>query len=409
MEIHDHNMMQENMYHKAFDYSSVWDYAETGADTILNKYPDKVVRAVSVQPEEGRMLYRVQDKYSKKLVDARLSMGGEQIAFYPDTAALQNWHREDVKSQFIAQFMHEMHVLHMYMGFGKGGMIFLGFMCLLSFISVVSGMFIYGPFMKKNRFGKIDNRTSSAKWFGWHKFLGIATAAWAALLCFSGVMIVIFSLGYGSYISSAKAEAAKNMSAQVTADNIGLPAAISFINQQFSKDYILSVDMPDKKLNHSRYVFYMTPAKDRPTEFMGQLVFVGADAQGNMQYYTKELPVYLSAAAASLDLHVHNHDTLALKIIWAILDIITIVVIIAGFAGWWKRAAKVNNTSAKSNFSAEVLSNQNIWLMPVWIFGLSVAGMVLPLYGAAGNMEGSAAWTAAFVLCFWQWFRKKQQ
>lgn len=407
MEIHDYNMVQENMQHASLNYSSVWQHVEDGENTILTNYPNKVVKAISVQPDDGRILYRIQDKDSKKIVDARLSMGGEQVAYYPDDNTLQNWHREVVKSPFVAKFMHIMHLLHMYMGLGKGGMVFLGFMCLLSFVSVISGIFIYGPFMKKTRFAEISHTSSAAGWFGWHKFLGIATAAWAALLCFSGVMIVVFSLGYGSYISNVKAAASQNMSPQINAEHVSLPEAISFINQQFNKKYILSIDMPDKRLNRSRYVFYLTPAQDRPTEFMGQLVFVGADGQGSMQYYTEPLPAYLSFAAASLDLHIHNHDTITLKIIWAVLDIIIIVVIVTGFVGWWKRSANVKRNNSNGYFPVEALPAKSIWQIPVLVFVLSVAGMVFPLYGTNGELVGAAMLFVAIIICLWYWYKRK--
>ena len=403
-EIYEYYLLHKPMEHRTLEYQSIWNDAADGFRLVKDKYPDKTIKAVSAMPDKGRLLYRIQDKNSTKVVDARLSMGGEQISYYPDTKSLQNWHGESVRYSFISKFMHIMHRLHMYMGLGKGGMIFLGMMCVMSLFSVISGVIIYAPFTKKIKFGRIDDDNATVKWFGWHKFLGIVTGVWAGVLCFSGVMIVVFSLGYGTYISDTRAEALQNLPKTVQGQNVEFTAAVNYVQQQFPKKYILSVDTPDRLTNHSRYVFYLTQAKKMPADFMGQMVFVGTDEQGRLQYFTRPLPIYLSVAAAALDLHIHNHDNFYLKIIWAILDIATIIVIISGIIGWWKRRRKISKKNNKSRRTD--MTKYIVWKMPIALFVLSAMGMVLPLYGSEYDMPGIIAWLAAGLLCLYQWYKQ---
>lgn len=401
-EIHDLNLQHPQEPHEAISYNDIWNYVGDGEKTILAKHPNMDIKAISVQPQEGRMLYRVQDKDNHNVVNARLSMGGQQISYYPEDSSMDMHHNSAVKSPFIAKFMHIMHVVHLRLGLSDGGMIFLGTMCLLSFLSVVTGLALYAPFMKKTKFGAINKNTSMNKWLSWHNFCGVITACWAGILCFTGVMIVVFSIGYGYYIDNTKLEAKQNLPATVDVANFPLPTAIDYIHQQFPDKYILSIDMPDKKTNNSQYVFYITNAKERPDEFIGQLVFVGKDTQDNIQNFTQPIPLYLQFSAVMLNLHIHNHDILSLQILWAIIDIITIITIISGLMLWWRKS---HNIIYQRSFKpSKTLKSWQIWKIPAYIGILSLIGLVAPL-SQSGMYIGLVAWIVAFILGFIQWFR----
>lgn len=401
-EIHDLNLQHPQKEHQAISYTDIWQYVPQGEQEILAKHPDKNIKAISVQPLEGRMLYRVQGKDNHDIVNARLSMGGQQISYYPEDSSMDMHHNSAVKSPFVSKFMHVMHIIHLRLGLGDYGMIFLGFMCFLSFLSVVTGIALYAPFMKKTRFASINKNTSMNKWLSWHNFCGVITACWAGILCFSGVMIVVFAIGYGHYIDDSKLAAKENLQATANVEDFALPTAIDYIQEQFPDKYILSVDLPDKKTNNSQYVFYLTNAKEKPDEFIGQLVFVGKDANNNIQNYTEPLPLYLQFAAVMLNLHIHNHDNLAIQILWAIIDIITIITIISGIMLWWRKS---HNIIYQRKFKPNKLLNSwQIWKFPACIAVLSLIGMIAPL-SQSGIYIGLVAWVAAFALGIVQYFK----
>lgn len=69
--------------------------------------------------------------------------------------------------------------LHVDMFAGLPGTLFLGFMGLLLAASLVSGVAIYGPFMRKLRFGTVRHgRSARVKWLDLHNLLGIVTLVW---------------------------------------------------------------------------------------------------------------------------------------------------------------------------------------------------------------------------------------
>ena len=402
-EIHDLNLQHPQKAHEAIGYTDIWQHVTDGEQTILAKHPDKNIKAISVQPQEGRMLYRVQDKNNHSVVNARMSMGGQQISYYPEDSSMDMHHNSAVKSPFVSKFMHVMHIIHLRLGLGSGGMIFLGVMCFLSFLSVVTGLALYAPFMKKARFASINKNTSMNKWLSWHNFCGVITACWAGILCFSGVMIVVFTLGYGHYIDNSKLAAKANLPVTADVADFTLPTAIKYINQEFPDKYILSVDMPDKKTNNSQYVFYLTNAKEKPDEFIGQLVFVGKDGSNNIQSYTEPLPLYLQFAAVMLNLHIHNHDNIVLQILWAIIDIITIATIISGIMLWWRKS---HNIIYQRSFKpSKMLNSWQIWQFPIYIAVLSLIGLIAPL-SPSGIYIGLIAWILAFALGIVQFIKE---
>lgn len=378
------------------DYGSIWAHLPEGAAAVAQQYPGKDIKSVSLM--HGQMLFRVQDKKDAAPVRARMGMGGEQIAYDVQSGTLSNA-RGGVKSQAVSSFMHTMHRLHMYLGLGRAGMVFLGFMCLMSFVAVVSGIILYKPFMKRESFGEISSRSPAAKWFSWHKFLGISTGLWAALMCLSGVMIVVFSLSYGAYIDQSKAESVSHIPHNAQTKSISIMQAVDLVQSRFDDKYIVSVDLPDKA-NSNQYVFYIADARPQPADYMGQMVFVNADENGQLSFFTRHLPLYLPFTGLMLDLHIHNHGLIALKSIWALLDIAAIAMIVSGFAGWYRRYYKkaVNMPPKQLNTCAQPITDAQIWRMPAAIAALSAAAMILPLVSADLSWLSAAAWIAAFIL-----------
>ena len=83
-------------------------------------------------------------------------------------------------SQDRFSFMGIMLSLHVDLFASLPGELFLGFMGLLFCVAIVSGVVLYGPFMKKLEFGTVRaSRSTRLKWLDLHNLLGIVTLVWA--------------------------------------------------------------------------------------------------------------------------------------------------------------------------------------------------------------------------------------
>ena len=96
-----------------------------------------------------------------------------------------------------------------------------------------------------------------------------------------------------------------------------------------------------------------------------------------------------------------------LKLIWTVLDILTIVVIVSGFAGWLQRHRR--KKEIPPILTDETRSITGMWSMPALFALLSIIGMAAPLlYAEMGDHIGIAAWGCALLLAIVLWRRRKK-
>lgn len=229
--------------------------------------------------------------------------------------------------------------LHTDMFLGLGGMLFLGAMGLLFVTAIVSGVVIYGPFMRKLDFGTVRrNGSSRLKWLDLHNLLGVVTLAWALVVGLTGAIntlatplqqkwqadvIAQFAADYAgkprpTHLASLDAAVAK---ARATEPGM-TPAFVSFPGVGYSGDHHLGV-----------FMHGATPL----TERIFQPVLLDA-ATGDLTA-KPQVPGYMLTLLISQPLHFGDYGGLPLKVIWALLDLVTIIVLSSGLYLWAKRSA----------------------------------------------------------------------
>lgn len=86
-------------------------------------------------------------------------------------------------------FLQLMLTLHRDLFMGLPGELFLGAMALLFVAAIVSGIAVYGPFMRKLDFGTVRAaRSRRLKWLDVHNLLGVVTLGWALVVGATGVI-----------------------------------------------------------------------------------------------------------------------------------------------------------------------------------------------------------------------------
>ena len=373
----------------------LWAGAEAGLEEIERERPGSRVQSISAYPERGLLVYRL-----ARADGARGGRGGSALAYVPQDGALVPWQGGGVKSPALASFMGWMHHLHLRLAMGEGGMIFLGVMCFLSFLSLLGGVLLYPSFMKRRLFGGMRGGTSAGSFFDWHIFLGILTAVWASLLTLSGIAIVFGMLGYSSYAEDVMASVPQRESAPPA---ITFAEMIAYAEEHFPAREILYLDAAEGS----------TPAAltladaERPQMFRGQDVYLLRTAGGEIESFTKPVPRWLVFCDAVRDLHLHNHSTMFLKIIWAVLDLLCAAVIVTGFCGWLQRSRRKKERPPVLALHAAAKAVP--WKAPAFFVALSLVGMTAPLSDTlVGNSIGSLAWLALFACAFRLWRRGRR-
>jgi len=290
-----------------------------------SQFPDRNGMFVSQEADDDRVWYVTmsrtpssEDELKQVAVDARTG----QVLGQP---------------RLDEGFLHVMYKLHVDLFAGLPGTLFLGCMGLLLALAIVSGVILYAPFMQKLEFGTVRRDNSPrVKWLDLHNLLGIATLTWALVVTLTGIVNTladpIIALWQRDQVS------------EMVAPYKGLPppARLGSLQQAVDAAHALEPEMAVKFVAfpgtsfatpHHYGVFMRgnTPATTR------LLKPVLVDAQTARVTDSRSPPWYVTALLVSQPLHFGDYGGTAMQILWALLDLATIVVLGSGLYLWFKR------------------------------------------------------------------------
>ncbi|MDU6769666.1 MAG: PepSY-associated TM helix domain-containing protein [Veillonella sp.] len=323
---------------------SIFNYADEGALLVKEKYPSKDILNISPAMGAAHILrYRIIDSSATVAPPARMGMGGDYVLYNPETKGLITTHHETPAHPWVRSVLHTLHQLHTRLDLGKTGIYIVTILSLVCGLSIISGIFLYGPFRKS--FAKSTVLSNYMKLSTLHREFAMVATVWGFILCITGVWIGGFFIANDSYNADVLHTAKQELS--VGQSDILQPSeAISRIMKAYPDRQLISIDYPSKFNNH-HYAFS-----------------------------TKNIPWYFTGMTTMINLHIHNHNTMALKILWAIWDIVLIVGIVTGIIMTIKK--KFGRASAtESKVSAEI---KHVWRTPICCGTLVLLGFIMPLW-----------------------------
>ncbi|WP_057450261.1 PepSY domain-containing protein, partial [Pseudomonas syringae] len=243
-------------------------------------------------------------------------------------------------------FMMVMLRLHVDMYANLPGKLLLAFMGLLFVVAIVSGTVLYAPFMRKLEFGQVRvNKSRRTRWLDLHNLIGVVTLTWALVVGVTGVISACADLLIASWRNDALAtmiapykdappltqrapatrllEIAESAAPGMQADFIAFPGT------RFSSEHHYAVFL---KGNTHLAAHLATP--------------VLIDARTLHVTAVVERPWYMDALGMSQPLHFGDYGGMPMKILWAVLDVLTIIVLGSGVYLWWVRRRAARSVSA---------------------------------------------------------------
>ena len=246
--------------------------------------------------------------------------------------------------------------LHVDLFAGFAGQMFVGVMGLLFVVSTVSGLVVYGPFMKKLAFGLLRfRRGTRIANIDLHNLFGIATFVWALVVGLTGTILSFSPLIIGYWQQTELV----SMIGRHTEPMTGTPVAIDQAAQTglaaFPGMEIAFIAYPGNEYSSDRHFSVMVRGK---TELTRRLLSVAlVDAETGRLTETAEMPWYITAVLLSGPFHFGDYGGLPLQILWALFTVITGVVTVAGFMVWLKRPRM---RTATANCDAQATSGTRI-------------------------------------------------
>lgn len=241
------------------------------------------------------------------------------------------------ENDFRSHITHIFWRLHVDMYAGLPGKLFLGLMGLLFCIAIVSGVVLYWPSTRKLDFGTVRRgRSRLVRWLDLHNLLGVVTVVWALTVGFTGVVNtwadLVFKLWQngqlvemiGPYKDRPAPAGPMSVDAAVGAARALMPdmtpAFVAFPGTAFS--------------SKSHYAVFMRGGTPLTARLLRPAL---VDAQTSEVTASADLPWYVTALLLSQPLHFGDYGGLPLKIIWALLDVVTIAVLVTGLYLWVAR------------------------------------------------------------------------
>lgn len=250
--------------------------------------------------------------------------------------------------RFDDGFMSVMYRLHVDLFAGLAGKLFLGLMGVLLLVALVSGVVLYVPFMRKLAFGTVRReRAPRIVWLDLHNMLGIVTVAWALVVGATGVVNTWADLILQAWQrEQVTALRAGHADATAPVDGASLQAAADVVLAAFPDKAVSTIAFPGTLLSTPAHFTFMLRGNTPLTSKLVEPVLV--DPLTSQIIDAAPRPWYATALLLSQPLHFGDYGALPLKVLWAALDAITIVVLWSGVVLWWRkrRAAKAADRAA---------------------------------------------------------------
>ena len=239
--------------------------------------------------------------------------------------------------------------LHTDLFLDEKGMLFLGAIGLLFVVAIVSGVVVYGPFMRRLDFGTVRPRTRRLYWLDMHNLVGVVLTAWVLVVGVTGIINTL-SQQIGRHWQRTEL-------VEMIAPWRNLPPPAKPASAQAAMDTALasapgmkvsSIAMPGALFaGGHHYGVYLNGDTPLTSRLIKPVLINATD--GTLSE-SRELPLYAKALFVSKPLHFGDYGGMPLKIIWALLDLATLVVLGSGLYLWVARLRKVpaRSTAAAS-------------------------------------------------------------
>jgi len=218
--------------------------------------------------------------------------------------------------------------LHTDMLLDMSGSLILAAIGALFLASLISGVALYGRFMRKTPFGTVrTHRSRLLRMLDLHNLLGIVLLTWMAVVGLSGVINTLDSFAFAAWREHSTGR-------QSTAPPLGPPTArplktaVDLARRTLPDRDVSFLALPGSPFSADGAYTVFMQGRTPLTQHLLQPVVVRITDGALIR--AAPPPWYMWLLEGSRPLHFGNYAGLPLKIIWALMDLATIAVLVTG-------------------------------------------------------------------------------
>lgn len=298
-----------------------------------HRFPGQIITSVQIDDDAPVVLVAMAPS---RAALARDPSPGHVVRLDARTGAILN---PAVKPEADNDFVGLMLRLHTDLFTGLPGSLFMGAMALMFVAAIISGLVLYGPFTRKLAFGAIrKDRVARVRWIDLHNLLGVVTLAWASVVGVTGAMNELaeplLSLWQRTDVDAAVAPLRPGTPPRQD-ELASAQKALETTQRAVPTMDVVSIIYPGGRFGSAHHYLIATHGKSPLTARLLTPVLI--DARTGKLAAVVQMPWYIRTLEVSRPLHFGDYGGMPLKILWALLDLVTIVVLGSGLYLWIAR------------------------------------------------------------------------
>nr|WP_313406536.1 PepSY domain-containing protein [Pseudomonas sp.] len=227
--------------------------------------------------------------------------------------------------------------LHVDMFAGLPGKLLLAFMGLLFVVAIISGVVLYAPFMRRLKFAEVRHeKARRTRWLDLHNLIGIVTVTWALVVGVTGVISASADLLISAWRTEALAAmVAPYRDAPALTERAPVNQVLTIAAQATPAMQPDFIAFPGTRFSSEHHYTVFMKGSTHLTAHLWTPVLI--DARSLEVTAIGQRPWYMDALSMSQPLHFGDYGGMPMKLLWAVLDVLTIIVLGSGLYLWWVR------------------------------------------------------------------------
>ncbi|MES2489763.1 MAG: PepSY-associated TM helix domain-containing protein [Pseudomonadota bacterium] len=231
--------------------------------------------------------------------------------------------------------------LHAEWFLGPIGELIGALIALLVLISLLSGLVVYAPYVKRIAFGVLRRgRGTRLLQLDMHNFIGAVVLGWALVVTLTGFLLGFGTVAIGIWqmteLGHLREFAERMEPVNANQPPVDVDRALAAAQSAAAPGWhVQSVIFPGTDFSTPRHYTVLLGGSEGLDERMFGVVIIDA-ATGEVALVPK-VPIYLKAIAVSEPLHFGDYGGLSLKILWTICTWLTLFITANGAWLWWDR------------------------------------------------------------------------